>query len=149
MKPMLALVLVAMLCGACSPPPAPPEKVDQASNAAPSAMPPMGQAANDPETVKKAEADLASLKSNYETAKAVFEQSKDNKTAKEAYLVAAVKYGHESMMSPALTPRVKYPQALRIYREVLKVDPNNEVAKSESDLIIKIYGSMNKPVPQE
>lgn len=115
----------------------------------PGPMPPMASAANDPETVKKSEKVLDGLKKNYDTAKGVYEKKKDNKTAKEAFLTAAVTYGHESMMSPALEPKVKYRQALKIYREVLKIDPTNEVAKKESDLIVSIYESMGRPVPQD
>lgn len=98
--------------------------------------------------LKEAALTLSGLKSAYETTKAAYEKHPKDKSARNAYIDAATKYGHESMMSPVLEPRVKYKQALHIYRDVLKLDPNNKVAKPESELIIKIYQSMNRPVPQ-
>ena len=92
--------------------------------------------------------DLTALEKNYDTAKALYEKEPKDAKAKDAFVDAAVSYGHESMMSPDLDPKVKYKQALRIYREVLKIDPENKVAKPESDLIIKIYKSMGRPVPE-
>jgi len=77
---------------------------------------------------------------------ALLKHPKDKKV-RENYVTVGVKYGHESMVSPLLTPHVKYPQALRIYKAVLKVDPTNPVAKPESDLIIKIYQQMGRKVP--
>lgn len=91
---------------------------------------------------------LPALEKAYKNAKATFEKKPKDAKAKEAFVTAGVKYGHESMMSPLLAPRVKYGQALRIYREVLKVDPKNPVAKQESELIIGIYKSMGRPVPK-
>ena len=103
--------------------------------------PSMGEpTAKDKETLAKAEKAYKTLKANFE------KHPKDAK-AKKDFVAAAVVYGHESMISPALAPRVKYKQALSIYREALKLDPTNKVAKSESDTIIAIYKQMGRPVP--
>lgn len=91
---------------------------------------------------------LPALKKAFDSAKATMAKKPKDKKARETFIDAGVKYGHESMVSPLLTPHVKYAQALRIYREVLKVDPNNPVAKPESDLIISIYKSMHRPIPK-
>jgi tetratricopeptide (TPR) repeat protein len=45
-------------------------------------------------------------------------------------------------------PRVKYPTALRAYREVLKYDKDNAKAKQNIATIEGIYKSMGRPVPQ-
>jgi tetratricopeptide (TPR) repeat protein len=91
---------------------------------------------------------LLRLQKTFEAAaKALSNHPKDPK-AKDAYVVAGVRYGHESMVSPLLGPKVKYPQALRIYRKVLIVDPKNPIAKPESDMIISIYKQMGRPIPK-
>lgn len=94
------------------------------------------------------QAKLAKLEKAYKAAKAKLAKAPTNAKAKSDFATIGAAYGHESMISPALAPKVKYPQALRIYREVLKVDPNQKVAKSESELIISIYKQMGRPVPK-
>lgn len=90
---------------------------------------------------------LKQLEKTYLSAKATFGKKPKDKKVRDQFVTAGVKYGHESMVSPDLPPRLKYRQALRIYREVLKVDPKNEVAKKESDIIISIYKQMGRPIP--
>ena len=91
---------------------------------------------------------LAKLEKAYKAAKAALAKSPKNAKAKKDFATIGSAYGHESMLSPALPPRVKYPQALRIYNEVLKVDPNEPTAKKESELIISIYKQMGRPIPK-
>lgn len=85
----------------------------------------------------------------FSSAKTAYHKHPKSASAKKRFVEAGVKYGHMSMTAPDLSPKVKYRQALRIYREVLKVDPKNPVAKPESDLIISIYKSMGRPVPKD
>lgn len=92
---------------------------------------------------------LQQLEKSYLSAKAALGKKPKDKKVKDQFVTAGVKYGHESMVSPDLPPRLKYRQTLRIYREVLKVDPKNPVAKKESDMIIAIYKQMGRPVPQD
>ena len=92
---------------------------------------------------------LAKLETGYKAAKlALSKKPKDEKT-KKAFAEAATRFGHESMVSPTLTPKVKYRQALRIYREVLKLYRTYPVAREEFDLMVKIYKQMGRPVPQD
>ena len=90
---------------------------------------------------------LQTLEKNYNVAKAALVKKPKDAAVKKAFVKSAVLFGHESMISPVLPARIKYRQALRIYREALKLDPKNKVAKTESDLIIKIYKDMGRPVP--
>jgi hypothetical protein len=94
-------------------------------------------------------AKLTKLEKEYKSSQAVLKSRHRDKKAIERFSTIGALYGHESMMSPALPPRVKYRQALHIYREVLKVDPLNKVAKADSDLIISIYKSMGRPIPKD
>ncbi len=92
---------------------------------------------------------LQTLEKAYFAAKASFKKKPKDAKVKKHFIATAVKFGHESMMSPVLDRSTKYRQALRVYREVLKIDPKNPVAKPESELIIQIYKSLGKPIPKE
>jgi len=94
------------------------------------------------------QARLTKLEKAYKIAKAALAKTPTNAKAKKEFVTFGTAYGHESMVSPVLAPRVKYAQALHVYREVLKVDPNEKTAKSESELIISIYKQMGRPIPQ-
>ena len=52
------------------------------------------------------------------------------------------------MLDPALPPREKYPKALAMFRNALKTDPDNALAKDGVNLIEDVYRSMGRPVPQ-
>jgi hypothetical protein len=51
------------------------------------------------------------------------------------------------LVTPALGPKEKYPKALRLYREVVKLDPTNSKAKTTIKTIEDIYKSMGRPIP--
>jgi outer membrane murein-binding lipoprotein Lpp len=52
------------------------------------------------------------------------------------------------MLDPALPPTEKYPKALEMFRNALKIDPDNALAKDGVNLIEDVYRSMGRPVPQ-
>jgi hypothetical protein len=52
------------------------------------------------------------------------------------------------MYDASAPPRMKYPTALRTYRQVLTVDKNNQKAQSNIATIEGIYKSMGRPIPQ-
>ena len=52
------------------------------------------------------------------------------------------------MLDPALPPREKYPKALAMFRNALKIDPGNALAKDGVKVIEDVYKSMGRPVPQ-
>ena len=79
-------------------------------------------------------------------ARSAFAKHKNAKT-KAAYVDATNALAYATMTADGLTPKVKYPKALQLYREVLKVDPQNKVAKTNADMIVSIYKSMHRPVP--
>jgi tetratricopeptide (TPR) repeat protein len=66
------------------------------------------------------------------------------KVLAEAYLAKA----DSVMADPNAPPRMKYPTALRAYREVLKYDSSNQKAKDQIAQIEGIYKSMGRPIPQ-
>lgn len=67
---------------------------------------------------------------------------------KQSLISAHMKFGHYFMFNDTLEPRVKYPSALKHYREVLKLDPNNQDAKDNAQQIIDIYKMMGREVPK-
>ena len=95
--------------------------------------------ANDAKQLKSAEKSYLSAKKAFKGAPTA--------AHKKSFVVAADRFALLSMTSAALDRKVKYKQALQLYREVLKCDPSNYEAKSNSDLIISIYKSMHRPIP--
>jgi tetratricopeptide (TPR) repeat protein len=64
--------------------------------------------------------------------------------------VAEAEYqkGHALMTDQALSPRLKYRQALAALRQALKLNPNHKQAKADRDMIESIYRQMGRPIPQ-
>lgn len=96
--------------------------------------------------VAQTAAEIGIYGKKYESAKKALAAKPKDKGLQKAFVVAGCRYGTASM-NGELPPRVKYRQALRVYREVLKVDPKNKEAGNNSKMIIDIYKSMGRPVP--
>ncbi|MBI4751023.1 MAG: hypothetical protein HY774_21290 [Acidobacteria bacterium] len=60
---------------------------------------------------------------------------------------AKLEYGNELMFKSPLPARVKYRAALKMYREVLALDPTNKEAEENKGQIEAIYKQMNRPIP--
>ena len=75
-------------------------------------------------------------------------KAKPRAEVKTALADAYLAKGDSFMYNDALPPRMKYPTALRAYREVLKYDKDNKKARTGIDTIEGIYKSMGRPVPQ-
>lgn len=67
-----------------------------------------------------------------------------NKALADAYLAK----GDSFMYNDQVPPRMKYPTALKAYRQVLVYDKANKKAQANIDTIENIYKSMGRPVPQ-
>jgi tetratricopeptide (TPR) repeat protein len=74
--------------------------------------------------------------------------SPNDPALKVSLIAAHMKYGHFFMFNDTLPPKVKYPSALKQYREVLKLDPNIQEAKDNAQQIIDIYKMMGREVPE-
>ncbi len=83
----------------------------------------------------------------YDAAKKSLTSRPKDPKSRQAFVAAGDRYATATMMSPDLDRKVKYRDALRIYREVLKVDPKNHEAKNNSDMIVSIYKQMGRPIP--
>lgn len=90
---------------------------------------------------------LQRLEREYNNRKRVFQADRNNAAKRKAFVDATVRYGSAVMMSPALRPNEKYPRALRLYREALRLDPRNKEALTNKRMIEDIYRSMGRPIP--
>lgn len=97
---------------------------------------------------RKEAAQLAALEKSQVAAKSAFVKSPKDPKAKAAYIKSSNKLAYTAMNALTLPPRVKYPKALRLYRDVLKVDPKNAEALKWKKQIEDIYRSMGRPIPK-
>lgn len=134
MRTLLVLsFLLAILVG-CGEKAADPSQGKQNGKAAAAAEP----APEDPET---------QLQAAYQKAKAAYEASSKNEKLKTAYVQATVSYA-TAVMSGDGAPKDKYPRALELYDEALRLDPENGEAKVNRQLILDIYEQLGKEPPK-
>lgn len=79
---------------------------------------------------------------------AVAKASPNDPALKLSLISAHMKYAHFYMFNDTLGPKEKYPNALKHYRAVLKLDPNIQEAKDYAQQIIDIYKMMGRAVPE-
>lgn len=97
-----------------------------------------GSSDNQAENLKKQAEDSYSAYKN--------EQSDFNKQdAVNKNLAAGMYYTYDA----DLPPKDKYKPALKFFRVVLELEPNNNDAKVNKEKIEEIYTMMGKPVPQD
>jgi tetratricopeptide (TPR) repeat protein len=99
------------------------------------------------EQVKTETMDLASLEASFKQAEKAFKENPADNAAKEKYIAASNSLAFVIMGSDE-PPNKKYPKALAMYREVLKLDPENREAKKWVEDIEAIYESLGRPVPK-
>lgn len=144
------VVLCSFLAAGCAEHSAPADSGDKpAASGTPKTAP--GTDMPDPHMAPEgdvAKVDFAALEKAYTDADAAFKKAPKDEKAKKAYIEATVKLATETMEHSDLPPREKYRKSLKLYRDVLKTDPDNEEAKMNSQLIEDIYKSMGRPVPE-
>lgn len=77
-----------------------------------------------------------------------YKSSPNDMALKQSLISAHMKYGNFYMFNDSLAPREKYPQALKQYRAVLKLDESHKDANENAKQIIEIYEMMGRPVPE-
>jgi hypothetical protein len=93
------------------------------------------------------DAQLKTLKAEYTATKALYTKKPTDAKLKKKYVDSSLAYGLGCMYSVSLPPREKYKSALVYFREVLKLDPKNKVAKEQKVMIESIYKQMGRPIP--
>jgi hypothetical protein len=88
---------------------------------------------------------VEALQVAYQEAATKYESTNDEAT-KSAYVNATVSYATAVMTGPG-NPE-KYRKSLKLFDEALRLDPDNEEAKVNRQLILDIYKSMGKEPPK-
>ena len=94
---------------------------------------------------EKANQELSTAKAAYTQALAAY---KSDPGSKQDLVEKTVAYATVVMMSPVVDRTVKYKQSLGLYRDALKLDPENKEALENSAMIESIYTSMGKEIPK-
>lgn len=79
--------------------------------------------------------------------KAAYDKNPSDASAKKALADATFENAQYYMYKSTLQPNQKYPKALALYREVVKLDPANSDAHESIDMIEGIYRQMGRPIP--
>lgn len=75
-------------------------------------------------------------------------QDEDDIEIKNLKIATHMLYALELTYGSLTEQRTRMPEALRHYRRVLQLDPDNERAKAEIEQIESIYRSLNREIPQ-
>ena len=70
-----------------------------------------------------------------------------NPQVKKEFIKASDVLALNYQLSPKISRKIKYRKALELYRQVLRISPNDYDAKNDSALIISIYRELHIPVP--
>jgi tetratricopeptide (TPR) repeat protein len=97
---------------------------------------------------KKEKAELARIEKLQQAAKAKYLKKPKDAKLKKDYINLTLVLANNTQASVALTSKEKYPKALRLYREILKIDPKNKEALENKNRIEMIYKSLGRPVPK-
>ncbi|MBX7218362.1 MAG: hypothetical protein K1Y36_00305 [Blastocatellia bacterium] len=151
MKLMGSLVLSGVcLLTACGEAPQPVSK-SESSQPAPAgygAPPQQAAPATAPATGQpEAAAELPPVPESIQKLEKEYSAKSGDAKVKAELAKAKLDYGNELMFKSALPPKIKYRAALKMYREVLALDPANEEALKNKAQIEDIYKSMGRPVP--
>ena len=103
----------------------------------------------DPEKLKQANAmvDSGRYEEGIQQLEGLAKSSSNDEALKQSLISAHMLYAEFFMENDTLSPKVKYPNALKHYRAVLKLDPNNKNAQDNANQIISIYKMMGREVP--
>lgn len=75
-------------------------------------------------------------------------EASPNEATRKKLAQATYEFGNKVMLDESLAPRVKYPQALRLFKRTLELEPGHAQAAAEKKQIEDIYASMGRPVPE-
>lgn len=90
----------------------------------------------------------AALKAKMTAAAAAYKKAPKSAAAKKAYAASLANLAHATMLDQSIPPRTRYPSALKMANQALKLDPTNKTAKDDKKAIESAYKSMGRPVPK-
>lgn len=106
--------------------------------------------ATEPEKPKNATPTMtvAQSKKNLAAAEAAYKKTPKDASKKAAYAEALAQLGRSTMLDQAIPPAKRYPDALKLYRQALALDPKNKVALEDKKQIEDVYKQMGRPIPK-
>jgi tetratricopeptide (TPR) repeat protein len=81
-------------------------------------------------------------------AAAAYKKNMKDPAAKKAYAAALATQAHATMLDQSITPHKRYPDALKLDNQALKLDPTNKQAAEDKKAIEDAYKSLGKPIPK-
>jgi len=117
-----------------------------APGAAGNTAPPMPTDGSGPSSPEPAQGSAAPAKSVSDL-EAKLARSPNDPKVKSALAVAYAQQGEAIMMDASLPPRQKYPNALRLFRKALALNPKQPGAAEGREAIETIYKQMGMPIP--
>lgn len=99
-----------------------------------------------PEPMAEQNVPVSSLKASYEKTKGALAADKSPANEKR-FVDATVAYATAVMVGTG-DSKEKYRRALELYDEALEIDPANDEAKTNKQLILDIYKSLDKEPPK-
>ena len=102
----------------------------------------------DEKPAPRPKADLATLEKNSIAAREALAKNPKDKALLKLAADTIYQEAEAAMYADELSPKEKYPRALKLYEEVVKLDPENKMAKESIDTIVSIYKSMGREVPK-
>jgi tetratricopeptide (TPR) repeat protein len=91
---------------------------------------------------------VADAQAQVKTAEAAYKKNPKDTAAKKTYAASLADLGHATMLDQSIAPRKRYPDALTLYRQALKIDPTNKTALDDKKMIEDVYKSMGRPIPK-
>ncbi len=113
----------------------------------PSATPAPPEATPAPES-RGAVSPVVALRKNVATTAAVLKKSPKSPVAKKAHSASLTALARGVMNDPAIPPTKKYPEALTLLRQAVKLDPANKNAAGDIKRIESVYKQMGLAIPK-
>lgn len=101
-----------------------------------------------PKAAEEKKLTTAEATAKLKTAEAAFKKAPKDATKKKEYAAALADLAHATMLDQSIPPRKRYPDALKMDRKALSLDPTNKTAAEDKKSIEDAYKSMGKPIPQ-
>lgn len=127
-------------------PPTPAPSTDQ-TPASSTATPKYGDPVTDENFIKLLKPETMALVEKVRKCQKEYDAAPQDATRKRQLVAAKVEYGNALRDLGQLGPRIYYPAALRMYRQVLALDADNKEALEKKKEIELIYQSMGRPIP--
>ena len=109
--------------------------------------PPMGTPAPTPKPETPV-SPIPALRKKVAATQAALTKSPKSVAAKKAHSASLTALARGIMKDPAMPPVKKYPEALKLVRQAVKLDPTNKNAAGDVKLIEGVYKKMGKPIPK-